>query len=259
MTQDPIKTLDISHLDKPLVIISDVHLRSLDDGRGPLFLATLDAINPKTVSHLVLLGDIFDFCFGRGVFFQEKYEKIGSRLEALARSGVKILFFEGNHEFFIKELGWQGVEFVTTKSRTLTVEGRQLALSHGDRLTGELGYRIMRRVIRSQLAGLIAGAIPGFWLERFALFLASLSRKAQRTKGDLPRGIKEKLMRWFEGQDSELGVIGHFHTPFEVVGRREQASRRVWGLHGWEKPNILTFDPQSGLQRYYLEASSEGL
>src|SRR4051812_31574635 len=59
-------------IDAELVVASDIHLRSLDDARGKLLLATIDRLAP-TVRTLVLNGDVFDFCYGGGRYFRAKY------------------------------------------------------------------------------------------------------------------------------------------------------------------------------------------
>src|SRR3954469_15449501 len=92
-------------LEAPLVVASDVHLRTLDDRRGELLVDALGRLG-HGVECLVLNGDVFDFCFGGSRYFRRKFAALGAILEAISRRGTRVVFVEGNHEFHLGEIGW---------------------------------------------------------------------------------------------------------------------------------------------------------
>jgi UDP-2,3-diacylglucosamine hydrolase len=64
------------------------------------FLHSIKAKNPKQVQ-LFLLGDIFDLWVSNGAVFVKKFQAISDAIGDLTSSGVRVVFFEGNHDLHI--------------------------------------------------------------------------------------------------------------------------------------------------------------
>ena len=91
------------------------------------------------VKNFILVGDIFDFLLGiAGSYFDKKFKVIAKLLKQLSQSGTRVVFLEGNHEFKISELKWQGVEYVDEGSLRLDEYG--LVVSHGDMIKEDRKY-----------------------------------------------------------------------------------------------------------------------
>ncbi len=71
------------------------------------FLSFLDSEKNK-MGHLVILGDLFEFFFGFKNFFSSEkssvfadYLPVFRKLQNLFDEGIRIKYFEGNHDFFL--------------------------------------------------------------------------------------------------------------------------------------------------------------
>lgn len=223
-----------------LVVISDVHLRGLDDERGRLFLEVLDKIRAAEVGRLVLLGDIFDFCLGTSSYFRQKFSRVGEVLGQIADSGTTVTFFEGNHEFRLAGFGWQGVEFVPFGDRIFEVaDGTRIKAAHGDLVYSSWVYRSFRFVVKSWLFLTACRFVPGAWLERFALGNAEMSRQYDHYRKLDHEELLAAMNDWAPPSQCDHAVFGHFHTPYAET--REQGSGQLLSVDCWDTPSILAY------------------
>lgn len=237
-------------LQDSLVIVSDIHLAEESDNRSRLLLDLIKRIDTDQVKYFVLLGDIFDFCFGASRFFKNKFRGIGDALSNLARAGVKVLYLQGNHEFSIQELGWEGVEFVTKKDYILSLnEGTTIGFSHGDRIGSPWHYKIYLAITRSywfRCAGLLC---PQSFLDKLCLAISKRSRLNSSGKKIPHQKILSHMELWLDQINAEHGVVGHFHVPYQS---NHPSKGKILGLCSWDQPNVLAFDGQS-FCRYYIK------
>jgi UDP-2,3-diacylglucosamine hydrolase len=218
-----------------VVICSDLHIKGPEDPRYGLFLEMLQCLDLKNVECLILNGDIFDFCFGNHPYFRKKFQNIGEQLESLARGGLKIIFVQGNHEFDLKALGWQGISFITAPYEIYQVSsGETILITHGDLLCSPWHYRLYAQVVRSWLFSFVASFLPGKKLDDFALYLSHLSREKGAYKKLDHKKVLTSALHLVESKKVSYGVIGHYHYPYGY-------KKKVFGLNSWDKPNLLTF------------------
>jgi UDP-2,3-diacylglucosamine hydrolase len=234
-----------------LVVIADVHLRSLDDLRGTLLLESLEMIKESSVESLVLLGDVFDFFAGNLKFFQKKFAKLFLALTNISDSGIKVFFIQGNHEFYLDHLPWTKIKFVTNNEYLLTLkDGSKIALSHGDMLFKSRTYQAYYNFVRSCFFKKIMSFLPGRLLEKLCFDLSDFSKKRQKNKQLCLNDLHRQMNYWVNQTRSTHAIIGHFHTPFIV--RRKKTFGKLVGLHGWEKPNVLLFNGNE-FKHFYLQ------
>ena len=94
--------------------VSDVHL-GLDvkdpEDRERRFVKFLRSIPPERTEALYMLGDIWDFWYEYRDVVPKGYVRVFSTLMDLMDAGVKVYFFQGNHDiwcyWYFKELGMQ--------------------------------------------------------------------------------------------------------------------------------------------------------
>ena len=140
----------MSPIHASLVVVSDIHLHRPDDERGQLLLRVLEQVKMGQVEYLVLLGDIFDFCLGSHPYFQRKFELIGAALSDVARSGTRVIYVEGNHEFRLRDLPWEGVHIVENGTHSFELsEGPKIQLAHGDMIYTHRRYKRVRKFVKS--------------------------------------------------------------------------------------------------------------
>ncbi len=235
-------------LDAALVVASDIHLKHLADSRGKLLLDVLARLG--RVEYLVLNGDIFDFCLGDSRYFQNKFRPLGEALSDVSRRGTKVLFVEGNHEFHMTAVGWQGVEFVTERDRVVTLStGETVKISHGDLITDDFWYRAFRGLVKSRVARYGARLVPGSWLDAYSLKHASISRAQDKYRKLDHARILGAFNRWLADGAYDHGVIGHFHVPY--AEKRDTHDGLMLSVDSWDLPNLLIFK-DARFQRVFL-------
>ncbi len=240
----------LSQIYHDLVVISDVHLLDAEEERGKLLLKFLTELDGTKIQNFVLLGDIFDFCFGASPYFQRKFDLFGKQLSRLAREGTKVFFIEGNHEFLIQELFWEGVSFVKEKELKLTLsDDSTILFTHGDYLKAPWHYRLYSYIIRSQLSKFFALKIPQKFLNRLALAISAKSRRRSYSKAIPHKEILQNLTTWISGRNVSFGIVGHFHVPYDY---RPSEKTRIFCLDSWDKPNCLSYS-SGRFQRLYLK------
>ena len=94
----PVKTFKLPE-NLALIVASDVHIRTEHDERYHLLCQLVESAKKTGAKSLVLNGDIFDFFFGWGHYFRQKYSRLLAALDELAKTGAEVWFVEGNHEF----------------------------------------------------------------------------------------------------------------------------------------------------------------
>src|SRR5262245_4640121 len=206
--------------------VSDAHLGVEGEECEAARTARLhDFLNslPGRASSLYIVGDLFDFWFEYRSAIPRRHFATLAALARLRATGVDITYLNGNHDF------WLGTFFrdtlgIRTVDGAVTVEaqGRKLWLHHGDGLVGgDLGYRMLRAVLRSRAAIAMYGLLhPDLGLP----LARAVSRWSRASRGEPPlaperlwREIAEPRFR--EGYDGVL--IGHFHHTYE---RREPSA-----------------------------------
>jgi UDP-2,3-diacylglucosamine hydrolase len=126
---------------KKVYFISDVHLGSCafddDREREQKLVRWLTTIQ-DTASDVYLLGDIFDFWYEYKYVIPKGYVRLLGKLAELSDKGIKLHFFIGNHDiwvrdYFEKELGMK----VYLHDTVQEINGKRFYLAHGHRT----GYR----------------------------------------------------------------------------------------------------------------------
>lgn len=238
-----------------LLVVSDVHLRFMDDQRSLLLIDMLSRIDFDECEYLVLNGDIFDFCFGPSKFYQTKFERLGTALAEVASRGVRVLFMEGNHEFRIREIGWPKIGFVDEGDYVLTLsDGARVKIAHGDLIKHDFWYRLYRGLVKSRLAGLFARYLPQRLFDKFCLRYASHSRSLDDYRELDRKQLYDELKNWLSDGSFDYGVVGHFHVPFAEPSR----SGMLVSVDSWDKPNVLSLSKE-GARRIWLTAPGEKL
>ena len=214
--------------------ISDAHLGVEDrtreaarEGRLHDLLASL----PGRAAGLVIAGDLFDFWFEYRTAIPRRHFVTLTLLRRLREAGITVHYLNGNHDFWLGRFLAAEVGIETHDGPlTLAAQGRRLWVHHGDGLVGgDLGYRVLRRVIRHP----VSIALYGLLHPDLGLPLAhQVSRWSRQSRGErkleperLWREIAEP--RFAEGFDAVL--VGHFHHVYE----RREPGREFFLLGDW--------------------------
>jgi len=217
-----------------VVFLSDAHLgaesrerEASREARLHSFLETL----PGRASSLVIVGDLFDFWFEYRTAIPRRAFPTLAVLQRLRAAGLDIQYLNGNHDFWLGDFMRETLGIRTT-DQPVTVEqqGRRLWVHHGDGLVGgDLGYRVLRRVIRSPFS---IGAYQLLHPDAGIPLAHVVSGWSRRSRGHPPlqperlwREIAEP--RFAQGYDGVL--VGHFHHVYE----RRENGREFFVLGDW--------------------------
>lgn len=230
--------------------ISDLHLKDINERSGNVLLRFLLSLErrERPVSHVFLLGDIFDLWVGDSSYFYEKYRPIVDCLTRMKRQGIEIHYFEGNHDVHVVQF-WEG-RFnipVWTDAKYFQLGDKLLRLEHGDLINPEdKKYLKYRAFVRQDYMERLAQVLPGRLLDFIGDRASRKSRKhSSRYREDRENELRQMIRRHAERSLKEAPfdviITGHMHIvddyEFEVAGRKA----RSLNLGSWfEGPKALS-------------------
>jgi UDP-2,3-diacylglucosamine hydrolase len=245
----------LTHSAKDWIFVSDAHFSGEDPEAMEAFLRFLN-VEKDRMSHLVILGDLFEFLFGfkkkpsNGKAFPFRdYLPVLKGLHSLYRQGIRIKYFEGNHDFFLRSFFLErfGMEVeVFSEGNEERIGEKRAFIAHGDLFNPKLWrYRIWRRMIKNRWTyDLIERVGP-----RFSCRVAKwLSQKSyQRNHARLPSGPPPEFkkfahQKFLDGFD--IVILGHSHVPEEAEERVDGKRCLYFNVGDWmEHRSFLRFTP----------------
>jgi UDP-2,3-diacylglucosamine hydrolase len=258
--------LGLACFEKDWIFVSDAHFTGRESESMEVFLRFLDS-EKKRIGHLVILGDLFEFFFGFKDFFLterssvfSEYLPVLDELRSLCREGIRIKYFEGNHDFFLQSFFSEqfGTEVeVYPDGCEQRVDGNRAFIAHGDLSNPrQWPYRAFRRILKNPLTyRLIQLAGPSISCQ-VARKWSNMSFRKYHNEKQLhpPPAFKTFAHRKFlEG--FEIVILGHSHFP-EAVEERIDGRRHLycnpgdWAVHR----SFLRFTPPD---RFQLERYNE--
>ena len=232
--------------------VSDVHL-GLDvadpSGREARFVSFLRGIPAAETESLYLLGDIWDFWYEYRDVVPKGYTRVFAALQDLMDAGVKVFFFQGNHDIwtysYFEELGMKRC----VQPYVTEIGGKKFCLGHGDGLgPGMRGYKLMRRGFHSRFLQRCFSALHPWFAFRLG---NGWSRKSRLGKniGYTFQGEEEPLYKFCASfpEPVDYFVFGHYHCSVDLpVG-----SARLLILRDWlTLSNWMVFDAAAGTLSY---------
>ena len=203
--------------------VSDVHL-GLQVGnpadRERRFADFLNGL-PSDTESVYLLGDIWDFWYEYRDVVPKGYIRVFAALTSLMDRGVKVYFFQGNHDVwtysYFEELGMKRLE----QPYVVEISGKKFCLGHGDGLGPvPFGYRFLRGIFHNRFLQFLFSMLHP-WM---AFGLGNGWSKHNRLTHDISyevRGAEEPLYKFAEGFSAENHVdhfiFGHYHDDVRVT------------------------------------------
>lgn len=211
---------------KNVYFISDLHL-------GAQYLGDTMAYEKRVVhwldsvaddaAELYLLGDILDYWYEYRYVVPRGYVRFFGALASLADRGVKITWFIGNHDIWIRdylprEIGLRVVDGY----EVCTIMGKRFFLSHGDGI-GNLpwGFRFIRAVFRNRLCQLLYSSIHPRWTVPFAYRWSAHSRDYKAEEPPVFSGRDDEsyivFARDYLRHDPAIDyfILGHHHIMLD--------------------------------------------
>ncbi|MEQ1877386.1 MAG: UDP-2,3-diacylglucosamine diphosphatase [Bdellovibrionia bacterium] len=208
--------------------VSDIHLYSMEDPKAGILLRFLKSLERDT-THLFLMGDIFDIWIADHQLFANKFAPIVHEIVNLVRRGVEVHYFEGNHDFHLKEF-WQDKVGARVHEEPFYMDlgSRRIRLEHGDETNPEdKVYRFQRWTLRTKVIEYAC-----FWApSKFVRFVGETwSGKSRKKRPYVNQELKERVRRFVEERAREdffdLLICGHTHMrddhSFEIGNKKSR-------------------------------------
>lgn len=203
--------------------VSDVHLGlQVGDpaGRERRFAEFLQGL-PEDTDALYLLGDIWDFWYEYRDVVPKGYIRVFSALQSLMDRGVKVYFFQGNHDVwtysYFEELGMKKL----VQPYVVEMGGKKFCLGHGDGLGPvPAGYRFLRGLFHNRVAQFLFSMLHPWIAFRFGNGWSRNNRLAHDQEYEF-RGKDESLYKFAEEfsarNDVDYFIFGHYHSSVDMT------------------------------------------
>jgi len=248
---------------KNIYFASDFHLGSPNHAesrkREDRIIRWLNFIAP-TCSELFLMGDVFDFWFEYKTVVPKGFIRLQGKLAELSDAGIKIYFFKGNHDMWVKDYYTteMGIEIISDEL-VINRGGKSFYLHHGDGLgPGDANYRILRKIFRNPVCEWLFSLVP----PRIGLGLANgwsqRSRKVNVLVEEPFIGAENEWLAVYsrevlEKQHYDYFVYGHRHRPMIIdLGNNSQ----YYNTGDWFNYNSYVYFDGRELHLEYFEQSA---
>ena len=193
------------------IFIADSHYPH----HGNDFLDLLRKLDSKEIitQQIFLMGDNFDLLFGHNQYIQTFSSEAIELLQKLSKK-IEIHYFEGNHDFCLKEV-FQDMQVYTREEQPVHfMFGEHIvAISHGDKYETGFGYDLYCKVLRNKYTLIILRPFEKLIIDHR---MKKLSQKniCHDFKG-FEKRVEEILKHY---KDADMVIEGHFHQA-KVIGK----------------------------------------
>jgi len=227
------------------IFLADAHLTSPDDLNYRLLLRFLRSLEGNTDA-LYIMGDLFDFWLGFPSQPFQQFNAVLDALQALNRSGCRLVYFEGNHDFHLGDTFRSRLATeIHTGPAIVTLQGRRLFLCHGDQINrADHGYRFLRMILHNRITAAAVNHFPPSLALAIKNHLQHTSKAGYQVKTE--RWNYREIIRDFARSAREKGcqglVTGHFHHA--LCENLEGSSFLILSLGDWIEQ--FTYGEMSG-------------
>jgi UDP-2,3-diacylglucosamine hydrolase len=203
--------------------VSDVHLglQVFDPAdREARFVSFLRNL-PEETEALYMLGDIWDFWYEYRDVVPKGYVRVFSALTDLMDRGVKVYFFQGNHDIwtysYFEELGMKRL----VQPEVVEIGGKKFCLGHGDGLgPTPFGYRFIKYIFNNRILQILFSMLHPWIAYRIGNIWSRHSRLSHNQQYKF-RGAEEPLYQFADeySKDHKVDyfIFGHFHSQTDVA------------------------------------------
>lgn len=226
--------------------ISDLHLTSPEDARAQALLKFLRALSGPSgdhapdITHLFLLGDIFDLWIARHGYFLEKWVDINAEFLRLRQRGVEIHYLEGNHDLYLEHYFGNHLGFyVHGDPIHLSVGPWRLRLEHGDQMDpSDRGYRFLRWLLRTPVLRWVGKNLPEQAIVRLGQRMSHMSRDYTSNRKTITEAVAREKIRThaqkvLQEAEFDLLIAGHVHVRDEHRIEAGGRTATVINLGSW--------------------------
>lgn len=210
---------------------------------------------------IYIVGDLFDYWFE----YKNAIPKIGTRfiikLAELAKRGVHIHYFTGNHDMWVFNYFTDEYDFhIHKKPISLTIYNKKLLVGHGDGLgPGDHGYKFIKKIFSNPLCQWLYARIhPNMGIP----LMKYISQRSRHKKKTLPYLGKKKEWLCIYSEDViksqyyDYLIFGHRHLCIDMKLSNDK-SRYInlgdWLIHR----SYLRLDQTGASYQFYKNIDTE--
>jgi len=152
------------------------------------------------------MGDNFDLLFGHSDYIKTFSHEAITLLQKLSKK-LEIHYFEGNHDFCLKEL-FPDVKVYSREEQPImfTMDDKNVAISHGDKYVTGFGYDLYCTVLRNKTTLTLLKPFEK------AIIDYSLKKLSKKHICHTFQGFEKRVEEILEYYtDTDMVIEGHFH------------------------------------------------
>ncbi|HET6278368.1 MAG TPA: metallophosphoesterase [Candidatus Polarisedimenticolia bacterium] len=223
----------------PVALLGDAHLFD-EDPEVPAFINFIDTL-PADIGTLIILGDLFSAWIGRRELQRPHHMAVVEALRRLRSQGRRILYIEGNHDFFLARLfSGDPFERLAERSLDLRLGGRRVHLAHGDLVNRrDRQYLAWRAVSKSRAFYTLFNLLPA--ATRHGIVEGLEQRMAGTNlafRGGFPYAECEAYASRQMETGAEILVFGHFHQELRIDYHAGERRATAYVLPAWRRGHI---------------------
>ncbi|MCD6212727.1 MAG: metallophosphoesterase [Sulfurovum sp.] len=182
---------------------------------GNEFLELLQKLESEEIkiSQLFLMGDNFDLLFGYNDYIQTFSSKAIELLQKLSAK-IEIHYFEGNHDFCLKEL-FPNINVYSREEQPImfTLSEKKVAISHGDKYVTGFAYDLYCKVVRNKTTLTVLKPFEKSIIDH------RMKKLSQKNICHSFHGFKQRVEEILKHyRDADMVIEGHFHQA-KVLGK----------------------------------------
>lgn len=211
---------------KRIYFLSDFHLGAPDYKssleREKKVVRFLNEIR-HDAAEIFILGDMFDFWFEYKHVVPKGFVRLLGTLAQLSDSGIKLHFFIGNHDMWMKDYLQQELNMnVYFHPKQFTLNGKSFLIGHGDGLgPADYGYKFLKKLFRNPVCQFLFGSLHPFIGISVANYFSRKSREKTGSSDQIFLGEDNEWLiiyarEQLKQQHYDYFVFGHRHLPLEI-------------------------------------------
>lgn len=211
---------------KRIYFLSDFHLGAPDYKssleREKKVVRFLNEIR-HDAAEIFILGDMFDFWFEYKHVVPKGFVRLLGTLAQLSDSGIKLHFFIGNHDMWMKDYLQQELNMnVYSHPKQFTLNGKSFLIGHGDGLgPADYGYKFLKKLFRNPVCQFLFGSLHPFIGISVANYFSRKSREKTGSSDQIFLGEENEWLiiyarEQLKQQHYDYFVFGHRHLPLEI-------------------------------------------
>ena len=227
-------------LNKKIYFLSDFHLGAPDYNsslaREKIIVQFLTQIK-NDAAEIFIVGDIFDFWYEYRKVVPKGHVRLLGKMAELTDAGIKIHFFVGNHDMWMKNYFEQELNIpVYFEPKDFEWNGQMFHIAHGDGLgPGDHRYKFIKKVFRNKFSQWLFGIFPPYMGMGLANFLSQRSRAQTGATEEVFLGEEKEWLIIYskdmlKKKTYNFFVFGHRHLPVDF--RLSNGSRYI-NLGDW--------------------------